>query len=43
MYGVGAGQQTGSDRCAELLRLELQQVMSQLHCRRPQNLPQNLV
>ena len=43
MYGVAAGQQAGSDRCAELLRLELQQVMSQLHCRCPQNLPQHLV
>lgn len=43
MYGVGAGQQAGSDRCAELLRLELQQVMSQLHCKKSQDLGQHLV
>jgi L-lactate dehydrogenase (cytochrome) len=42
MYGVGAGGQAGSDKCIELLRLELQQVMSQLHCGRVDDFPNYL-
>ena len=42
MYGVAAGGQAGSDRCATLLQLELEQLMSQLHCPSPQALPKHL-
>jgi hypothetical protein len=43
MYGVAAGGQAGSDRCATLLQLELEQLMSQLHCRSPKELRKHLL
>ncbi len=43
MYGVAAGGQAGSDRCATLLQLELQQLLSQLHCCSPTDLPRHLL
>ena len=38
MYGVAAGGQAGSDRCATLLQLDLEQLLSQLHCCSPTDL-----
>ena len=38
MYGVAAGGQAGSDRCAKLLQLDLEQLLSQLHCCSPKDL-----
>lgn len=39
LYGVAAGAQKGSDKCAELLAAEIQQLMSQLHCQQVSSMP----
>ena len=43
LYGVAAHGQAGADHAIELLRLELGQVMSQLHCANPTSLVGHLV